>query len=149
MQTFLPYKSFETSARVLDRQRLGKQRVENLQIMRALLVPGAGWATHPAVLMWKGYANWLLDYQKAICDEWTNRGYNDTCLTKTIALYLEHGTLDDCSEEPPKWLGLKKLHSSHRSNLLRKDYIFYLRYKWPEDQFQDYWWPTKEMKNRG
>ena len=28
MQTFLPYEDFRASARVLDRQRLGKQRVE-------------------------------------------------------------------------------------------------------------------------
>lgn len=28
MQTFLPYQNFVASARVLDRQRLGKQRVE-------------------------------------------------------------------------------------------------------------------------
>ena len=36
MQTFLPYASFEESAKVLDRQRLGKQRVECLQIFNAL-----------------------------------------------------------------------------------------------------------------
>lgn len=37
MQTFLPYPNFKASARVLDTKRLGKQRVENLQIMSALL----------------------------------------------------------------------------------------------------------------
>ena len=37
MQTFLPHPNFAASAHVLDRQRLGKQRVENLQIMSALL----------------------------------------------------------------------------------------------------------------
>lgn len=36
MQTFLPYPSAERSARVLDNQRLGKQRVECLQILAAL-----------------------------------------------------------------------------------------------------------------
>lgn len=36
MQTFLPYPDFEKSAYSLDRQRLGKQRVETLQIMQAL-----------------------------------------------------------------------------------------------------------------
>ena len=33
MQIFLPYKSFKKSAEVLDYQRLGKQRVEALQII--------------------------------------------------------------------------------------------------------------------
>lgn len=36
MQTFLPYSSFRMTAEVLDRQRLGKQRVEALQILRIL-----------------------------------------------------------------------------------------------------------------
>lgn len=54
MQTFLPYSSFKDSARVLDRQRLGKQRVENMQIITALLDPDYGWQNHPAVNMWRG-----------------------------------------------------------------------------------------------
>ena len=36
MQTFLPYKSFTKSAQVLDYKRLGKQRVEAMQIFNAL-----------------------------------------------------------------------------------------------------------------
>lgn len=36
MQTFLPYSNFSASARVLDDKRLGKQRVECLQILKAL-----------------------------------------------------------------------------------------------------------------
>ena len=32
MQTFLPYADFQRSAQVLDYKRLGKQRVEALQI---------------------------------------------------------------------------------------------------------------------
>ena len=31
MQTFLPYSNFKKSAKCLDRQRLGKQRVEALK----------------------------------------------------------------------------------------------------------------------
>src|SRR5947208_1979490 len=51
MQTFLPYADFERSARVLDRKRLGKQRVETIQVVRALTRPGYGWAVRsPAVL---------------------------------------------------------------------------------------------------
>ena len=44
MQTFLPDPDFARSARCLDRLRLGKQRVEVLQLLRALLVPGSGWS---------------------------------------------------------------------------------------------------------
>ena len=40
MQTFLPYRGFTESARVLDTRRLGKQRVETIQVLRALTVLG-------------------------------------------------------------------------------------------------------------
>lgn len=36
MQTFLPYSNFAKSVQSLDRQRLGKQRVETMQIMQAI-----------------------------------------------------------------------------------------------------------------
>ena len=49
MQTFLPYSDFQQSAAVLDRVRLGKQRVEALQTLRALVIPEYGWQSHPAI----------------------------------------------------------------------------------------------------
>jgi hypothetical protein len=49
MQTFLPYSSFEESARILDYRRLGKQRVEAWQILRSLDGITKGWSNHPAV----------------------------------------------------------------------------------------------------
>ena len=53
MQTFLPYPDFAESARCLDRQRLGKQRVETAQILRCIVENRTGgWANHPAVRMW-------------------------------------------------------------------------------------------------
>ena len=36
MQTFLPYSSFTESAKILDWRRLGKQRVEGMQIINAI-----------------------------------------------------------------------------------------------------------------
>jgi len=70
MQTFLPYKSFTKSAQVLDYKRLGKQRVEAMQIFNALTgVPTksgkayTGWLNHPAVVMWKDYEEALLLYK--------------------------------------------------------------------------------------
>ena len=49
MQTFLPVPDFAESARLLDPARLGKQRVETLQVLRAIELPDYGWASHPAV----------------------------------------------------------------------------------------------------
>lgn len=142
MQTFLPYRSFVYSARVLDRQRLGKQRVETLQIMKAL-VTGQGWIHHPVTKMWRGYENALMSYQYAICEEWVRRGYVDNvCLDKTHALFMQ---LPRQRRMPrvPHWLGKKKVHSSHRRNLLRKDPEWYGKYNWPEvpSTEADYFYP--------
>jgi hypothetical protein len=142
MQTFLPYKSFERSAAVLDRQRLGKQRVETMQIMTALL-EGRGWVNHPATLMWKNHEGVLLDYQNAICSEWMARGYRDTCLAKTVELYRPFRRQTRRLLRP-WWLGNSRFHRSHQSNLVRKDPDHYRQYfpNVPEDL--EYVWPTKE-----
>lgn len=141
MQTFLPYKHFIWCAKVLDRQRLGKQRVENMQIMRAL-VEGRGWINHPATKMWRGYESQLMTYQYAICEEWMRRGYKDTCLEKTLIIFQ---SLPRNRRQPvePHWLGKKVLHSSHRANLLRKDPVWYGQWGWPEKAATEpvYYWP--------
>ena len=146
MQTFLPYKDFRQSARVLDRQRLGKQRVEVMQIMAALVklqvhtdTANIAWGNHPATKMWKGYEATLLGYQQAMCEEWVRRGYKDTCLEKTtrMAALFEHP-----NPEPPPWLGLKRFHSAHRANLLRKDPKHYGKFGWKEEPQEGYWWPV-------
>lgn len=146
MQTFLPYASFHTSASVLDRQRLGKQRVETLQIMSALMT-GKGWTSHPATLMWRKYEWALLEYQYAVCREWTQRGYKDTCYDKTKALYLRHRTWTE-SLIYPGWLGQNRFHLSHQSNLMRKDRVYYSQFFPGVPDYMDYVWPHAEPEYR-
>src|SRR5436190_17613320 len=81
MQTFLPVADFEESARLLDSPRLGKQRVETLQILRALELPDYGWANHPAVLMWRGRTPALVAYGLAMVRVWRERGFADSTET--------------------------------------------------------------------
>ena len=141
MQTFLPAADFRYTAKVLDRARLGKQRVETLQIMKSLIDPNHGWKHHPAVKMWKGYGWALLEYQKAICDEWVNnRGYRDTCLDKTLELY---NILEESQKNVgvyPPWIGHEEFHRSHRSNLLRKNKKYYSLF-WNDIDNLEYIWP--------
>ncbi len=139
MQTFLPYDTYEASARVLDRSRLGKQRVECKQILRSLLGITHGWKNHPAVKMWAGYEAALCRYAIAICEEWVNRGYNDTMLPwfQEQREYLGPGG------DPP-FIGSARFHASHRSNLLRKNPEWYERFGWREPNDLPYVWPTKE-----
>jgi hypothetical protein len=148
VQTFLPYADFAQSARVLDPKRLGKQRVETIQVVRALTRPGYGWANHPAVLMWKGFEEALGRYGLTCCDVWTELGFGDTCAV-TIATDLRVAGVDTVRTQPelaiagalPPWLGNEAVHRSHQSALVRKDPLLYrphfpgipdnLPYVWP------------------
>ena len=78
MQTFLPYADFRRSAQALDLRRLGKQRVEAVQVVRAITRPGYGWRHHPAAKMWRGHAEALGRYGLTMADEWVRHGFADT-----------------------------------------------------------------------
>jgi hypothetical protein len=150
MQTFLPYPDFAESAACLDPKRLGKQRVEAIQVLRALTVPGYGWRRHPAAAMWAGYEEALVSYGLTVCEAWVRRGHADTTAA-TLSADFETATgltevraqrsLAESGELPP-WLGDAEFHRSHQSALVRKDPAFYghlfggdvpteLPYVWP------------------
>ncbi|MEN3613874.1 MSMEG_6728 family protein [Plantactinospora sp. ZYX-F-223] len=148
MQTFLPYPDFGQTARSLDQRRLGKQRVEAIQVLRGLVRPGYGWRHHPAVKMWAGYEEALVRYGLDVCAEWVSTGRADTCAGTLVAdlaagcglnRVRRQDELAAAGELPP-WIGREDLHLSHRSALLRKDPVHYgpifgevpeLPYVWP------------------
>lgn len=129
MQTFLPYADFERSARALDLKRLGKQRVEVIQIVRALTVPAYAWKTHPAVLMWHGYEEALGRYGLVMCDVWVERGFGDTCAATIADDLTTFGIFPIRTEDalraadamPPWVVDGDPVLESHRSALVRKD----------------------------
>lgn len=138
MQTFLPYANFVESAQCLDNKRLGKQRVEAWQIYQCLTKQGSlRWKNHPAVKMWNGQLTLLRKYGIAICNEWIKRGFKDTMLVR----FQNIVPIINCYT--PFWLGNKKFHSSHRSNLLRKDFTYYSQFGWKEDNTLPYYWPGR------
>jgi len=136
--TFLPYKSFVESAKCLDFRRVGKQRVEAMQIYN--IVSGKtvkkGWRNHPATLMWHGYAPALANYVNIFIDEWISRGYVNTMQK-----------LDDSNIVLPHWMQddetFSKVMNSHRSNLLRKNFAFYSQYRWSLTSDLQYFWPVR------
>ncbi len=131
MQTFLPYSDFRKSAETLDRQRLGKQRVEGLQLINSLVgvTNGKGWSNHPARNMWRGHERALVEYTAVVCQVWRERGYKDTVEEKMRKLEAEY--LSDRSTDLPPWLGREDFHLSHQSNLIRKLPDHYRKF-WPE-----------------
>jgi hypothetical protein len=149
MQTFLPYSDFAASAAVLDRARMGKQRVEALQVLRALTYPSYGWKRHPAVRMWAGYARAVAAYGLEVCTAWTARGRPDTCAATIgadlaaagLAVPLPQAELAALRELPP-WLGDDRVHASHRAALVRKDPAFYGPIFPEVDPALPYFWPV-------
>jgi hypothetical protein len=133
MQTFLPYSDFEDSARCLDYRRLGCQRKEAMQLHDILTnrTTTKGWRNHPALKMWEGYAPALAHYMNVCIDEWIHRGYNNTMEKR-----------DDSNLVLPPWLNDRRIHLSHRSNLLRKDEKFYSQYNWNLPSTMEYYWPV-------
>lgn len=130
MQTFLPYRDFVMSARCLDNRRLGKQRVEAFQLLDA--INGlTKWRHHPAARMWRGYEQALRQYLRCCITEWVDRGYRNAMVVP-----------EEQDAEMPWWLGDERLHSSHRSNLLRKQRAHYGRFGWSESDDMPYWWPV-------
>lgn len=156
MQTFLPCPGFADSARTLDVKRLGKQRVETIQVLRALTVPGYGWRHHPAAAMWAGYEEGLVRYGLDVCGVWCGQGRSDTCAA-TLATDLAAGTgltairtfdaLAEAGELPP-WHGDTAFHLSHQSALVRKDPAHY-RPLFPEvSDDLPYVWPASDRARR-
>ena len=155
MQTFLPFADFERSARSLDTKRLGKQRVECIQVVRGLTRADYGWRHHPAVLMWKGHEEALGSYGVTMCRAWFVLGFADTCELKLREELAQVGVAAPRSQEKlaaagalPPWLGDPALHRSHQSSLLRKDPGFYrpLFPDTPDDL--PYVWPVRSAANK-
>jgi hypothetical protein len=156
VQTFLPYADFGETARVLDKRRLGKQRVETIQVIRALTVAGYGWRHHPAAAMWAGYEEALARYGLDICEAWCGLGNADTCAA-TLVADLSRGTglpaprtqseLASAAELPP-WLGDVAFHLSHRSALMRKDPAHYRPIFGDVPDDMPYIWPASDRERR-
>jgi len=133
VQTFLPYPSFTESAACLDDKRLGKQRVECLQIHNVLYGQQSKWKNHPAVKMWVGYELAFCMYMRAVIEEWERRGFKNTI---RIPLFTT------APVPMPHWLGTPSFHASHRSNLLRKKPEHYGKFGWTEPNNLPYEWPV-------
>ena len=150
MQTFLPYPDFAASAAALDSKRLGKQRVEALQVLRALTRPTYGWKRHPAVRMWAGYTEGVAAYGTAVCLEWISRGGADT-VAGMIGVDLAASGLPSVPRTQhelarvfglPEWIGDDRVHASHQAALVRKDPAFYGEPFPDADPELPYYWPV-------
>lgn len=135
MITFLPYPSVPKALEVLDRQRLGRQRLEAWQIYDAITNPSSIYANAvrgPAVRMWIGHERLLAIYYNECLMEWARRGYVNDKLQRLCLPKLQR---------MPDWWG-GPIHASHRANLLRKLPEWYCRFGWREEPSDKYFWPV-------
>lgn len=141
--TFLPFPDIEQSLKTLDKRRLGKQRVEAKQILKALNGETRGWVNHPATRMWVGYEFLLKHYYNTCLRIWEEAGGKNKIL-EPISL-TESETEDLHSGRKPWWWGWEPLHESHKAALIRKDEVFYRRLLSPETVYLGlgYVWPHK------
>ena len=127
MQVFIPYPDIKRSVQSLDYRRLGKQRVECLQINNALEYRKTnnlfkengkkrGWLNHKCTLMWVGKEQFLRLYAIACCEEWKARGYTDNLMPRFKAQFAASTQFPFV----PEWWGNAAIHKSHRSMLVQK-----------------------------
>ena len=126
MQTFIISPYFSTTAAALDNKRLGKQRVEVLQLLQALTGKTTAYVNHPAAIMWKSNIPTLAAYGTIICQEWTDRGFKDTCKEKILQLVSEPTY---CFDSYPWWMQdvrtMQAVFWTHMLSLVRKDFDCY------------------------
>lgn len=152
MQTFLPYPSFQQSARFLDKRRMWKQVVETKQILCILRADGLPddwketssyknqkWINHPAVKMWVGYEECLKLYFNDFLDVAKN-----VFRIKTQMEPIRRNAII----QMPWWMNDENFHRSHRARLIDKLPSHY-EPLWPDDKNYNngkYWWPDNESK---
>jgi len=173
MQTFLPFSNFGMTAEVLDHRRLGKQRVEALQILRALRQ--GEWTCPNCPGPVTKFNLYKTEYHCYNCEAplkrtgWYNhpavqmwKNY-ETCLMlylrEMCMKWTQLGYKDTCwekaqelgiSTEPilrPDWLGNENFHLSHQSNLLRKNYSHYSQFFPGVPDNLPYVWPVQPKRN--
>lgn len=167
MQTFLPYDDVVKTMKCLDYQRLGKQRVEAMQIMKALKQgpkvircydPKQLPAGRKYIHIYNYFPDKLSKYEKYVKTPWFNHPatkmwrdnldalayYHNACIDEWIARGYNNNMLHIKHKKKfkmPSWFGNKVFHAKHRGTLLSKNKKWYSQFKWKEKAVYDYYWP--------
>lgn len=156
VNTFVISTDLTQCARQLDYRRLGKQRVEAMQIIKALEGGNPGWSKHPATLMWKDHVSHLKVYCNHMIREWIRRGYNNTMQLYDLDESLYHVVPCDfdgitarflspfTAHSFPSWFSFPPFIYAHRAALVRKDPVFYaslLDEEVAKYMYRGYLWP--------
>jgi len=143
----------------LDSKRLNKQILETYQILNVLSgqSKSGAWSNHPAVLMWAGAENELWRYGMTAIKLADMRGIktennlaNMNALAKKAAIHW--------GDDEPMWrinpTTIKRVNTTHKANLYRKDPEYYAEYASAvNDEYNkpccegcQYYWPTHPLR---
>ena len=140
----MTHSNYADSAKILDTKRLGKQRVEAYQLLKALrgdYDSTGAWVNHPATVMWRGNEYELALYGLTVSVEFHERGFDGTnMIEKFNEELMRH--CESNREEYPWWVDHPLLHLTHRSNLIRKFPEYYGGFSVPDNI--PYVWPMPE-----
>lgn len=163
VNTFIIVPDIEQTAKMLDKQRLGKQRLEAKQLIDILErydqtgTCDGGWSSHPALRSWKGYTNSLKAYFNIIVNEWISRGCQNTM--KLYPIDTKRYRVVKCNFDGktahfqgpfdeycyPFWVSFPPLYMSHQAALCRKNpeyYSSFLREELKPFLTNGYLWPS-------
>jgi hypothetical protein len=161
VNTFITSNSLEECAKNLDYRRLGKQRVECLEIINSIENPTKGWKNHPVSIMWKDHVDALKLYCNYMINEWIVRKFSNNMVyyffgeeifdVNCIFFDIKTKKYEKVPKNSkytiffPKWFKWKEFQLSHQASLLRKDYNFYIKkFELNEDFLNSgYIWPGK------
>lgn len=161
MKIYLPHPNLTHSARCLDDDTLEHQITNAVMVAEAcafarehrVLPSGLRNGKESRLLcvgMWAGYEGFLLMYLRKLCLEaGLRRGWSGDPASAQDNPYVDawqRVSNAGCSLAPqtPKWYGLKRLHRSHQSELIKTDTLHYgeqfpttpldMPYLWPLNQ---------------
>ena len=139
VNTFIIVPDIVKTAQLLDTKRLGKQRIEALEIINCLEEFDktgkitSKWGNHPVVKCWMGFTNHLKVYYNIILREWINRGYNNNMefyqienenLYHIVPCNFHNNSIVFCGTYNyysfPFWVAFYPFYMSHQASLCRK-----------------------------
>jgi hypothetical protein len=104
---------------------------------------------HNASMMWRGHESGLTTYTDYVLREMVLRGYPSEVPSprtpegiKLLDIPSEWGTKE---ASLPEWIGVERIHASHRSILLRKDPAWYAQFSWDDAPVSAISWPGKML----
>lgn len=132
VMTFVVTTDLAENFRILDTQRLGKQRVEGMQLINAI-ENNKGWSQHPAARMWANNLDALKHYVNCCIYEWIQRGNENTMKYYEVPKFIVF----------PWWFSWNPLIQSHRAMLYRKNPFYYHDKFTIEEKYHQYGyiWP--------